>query len=41
MADTIKDIWDSTLGRLALVAICAGWVPFYLLTAAHAALTAR
>ena len=34
-----RSIWDHTLGRLALIAVAAGWVPFYLLSAATAALT--
>lgn len=41
MTNTIKDIWDSTVGRLAVICFAVGWVPFYLLTVAHAALTAR
>lgn len=37
--NTIAEAWDSMLGRLCIIGIAAGWVPFYLLTEAHAALT--
>lgn len=30
--------WDSLLGRVALAAVVVGWVPFYFLSLAHAAL---
>lgn len=37
--NTIADVWDSLLGRTLLIGCAVGWVPFYLLTMAHAALT--
>jgi len=36
---TLRDAWDSLLGRVILIGLAAGWVPFYLLSEAHAALT--
>lgn len=39
IADIIRDTWDNTIGRLLIVGGAIGWVPFYLLTEAHAALT--
>jgi len=36
--ELIRNTWDSLLGRVALVAITIGWVPFFLLSKAHAAL---
>lgn len=41
--NTIKQIiasaWDSFLGRAAVIGISLGFVPFVLLTQAHAALS--
>jgi hypothetical protein len=39
MTDTIRNIWDSTLGRLFVIGAAVGWVPFFMLSMAHAALT--
>ena len=36
---TIASTWESMLGRVALIAVCAGWVPFTLLNMAQEALT--
>lgn len=35
----IADTWDSFLGRIMIIGLAIGWVPFYFLTMAHSALT--
>lgn len=39
LRNTIAEAWDSIWGRVVIIGFAAGWVPFYLLTEAHAALT--
>lgn len=36
--NVITDCWDSLLGRVAIIGLSVGWVPFVLLSEAHAAL---
>lgn len=36
---TIADTWDSFLGRIIIIGLAIGWVPFYFLTMAHQALS--
>lgn len=33
-----SNTWDNLLGRAAILALSVGWVPFALLSMAHAAL---
>lgn len=35
---TLSETWDSFLGRIFILGLAIGWVPFYLLTVAHNAL---
>lgn len=37
--NTVRDAWDSLLGRILIIGLSAGWVPFYFLTRVHASLT--
>jgi len=37
--NTIVETWESLLGRVAIIGLAVGWVPFALLSMAHAALT--
>lgn len=37
--NAVAGAWDSLLGRVMILGLALGWVPFYLLTMAHAALT--
>lgn len=39
MADMLRNIWDSTLGKAAVICIAVGAAPIILLSYAHAALT--
>ena len=39
--ETLRNVWDSLLGRVALIGLAVGWVPFVLLSMAHSALVAR
>lgn len=41
ITSTIRDAWDNLLIRVAIIGLAVGWVPFYLLTQAHAALTQK
>ena len=36
--ETVLNVWDSTFGRLAVLAVSLGFVPFYLLSMAVASL---
>lgn len=38
MIETLRNVWDSMLGRVVLLALSIGWVPFVLLSMATAAL---
>lgn len=38
--DTARDVWDSLLGRVLILSVAAGAVPFWVLSKAYAALTA-
>ena len=39
MKDIINSVWESFAGRVALLCLAAGWVPFALLGCAQRALT--
>tara|TARA_R110000803_G_scaffold20201_2_gene52213 strand:- start:18 stop:149 length:132 start_codon:yes stop_codon:yes gene_type:complete len=38
LTNTARDIWQSFFGKVIVISVCAGWVPFFLLSKAHAAL---
>ncbi len=38
ITNTLSAAWDSFLGRVAILALAIGWMPYYFLSAAHAAL---
>ncbi len=38
MKNVINNVWGSFLGRVAVLALAIGWMPYYFLSAAHAAL---
>lgn len=38
--NTAKETWDSFFGRVILLGLAFGWVPFFLLCKVQAALTA-
>ena len=38
MTDTARGLWGNFFGKIVIVSLTLGWVPFYLLTEAHAAL---
>ncbi len=40
ITETIKDVWNSMLGRVILIGLAVGWVPFTILSLVHNALTA-
>lgn len=39
LRNAVAATWDSLLGRVLILGLAIGWVPFYFLTMAHAALT--
>ena len=39
--EIVRNVWDSLLGRVALIGFAVGWVPFVLLSMAHSALVSR
>lgn len=38
--EIVRDTWDSLLGRVLILSVAAGAVPFWVLSKAYAALTA-
>lgn len=39
--ESLRNVWDSLLGRVLLIGLAVGWMPFVLLSMAHNALTTR
>lgn len=39
ITDFVTDAWDTLLGRIILCGLAVGWVPFYILSKAHEALS--
>lgn len=37
--EALNGIWDHWAGRVAIIAISLGWLPYYLLVRSHEALT--
>lgn len=41
ITETVRNVWDSLAGRILILGLTLGWVPFALLAAARDALTHR